>query len=56
MRPSLGGDLKWCGATMNNNIGKLTASSHTWAWGNWTVSSVKYNMGEFKGVHRVTQH
>lgn len=52
----MGGDLKWCGATMNDNIGKLTTSSHMCAWGSWTVSSVKYNMSEFKGMRHVTQH
>lgn len=41
---------------MNNGIEKLTTSSYMWAWGNWTVSSVKYSMGEFKGVHHVMQH
>lgn len=36
--------------------GSSLPQSHMWAWGNWTVSSVKYNMGEFKGVRHVTQH
>lgn len=41
----------WC----CGKVGKLITPGDSWAWGSWTASRIKHNMGEFKGVWHVTQ-